>query len=252
MTNHGAAATGNARRRLARHATLLIPVLAGATIGWTMFGGRGVALFAAVALLLGGGIRLVARASSRVATAVAMLGAALALDASSTRYWGGGAASDGTRWKASPVGLSHVLTPLRTTSPTVNCGWHREPGFASTCEVRAGNEGAFSRLRAVYPLVRATALACVLAALAAILLPVARHGVVRAASAGVVTLVVAAVALFATSLRPALAVLSDVAVGTGGTLGTMQVATATIVAVAVASMPAPAAAPGKGMNGMRA
>jgi hypothetical protein len=52
---------------------------------------------------------------------VALFLLAAAFHVASTLGWGGAEASDGTRYKASPVGLSHVLQPRTPVSPTIDC-----------------------------------------------------------------------------------------------------------------------------------
>ena len=64
--------------------------------------------------------------------------------------WGGADAPDGTRFKVSLVGLSHVLKPHQTVSPIENCRWLPPAGDNGLCRVKPGAEGAFFRLRAAY------------------------------------------------------------------------------------------------------
>ena len=204
---------------------------AGAALGWWMFQFRGAALFAGVGLAAALGFRTLARRSRRIAAALALGGAAFALRSSSTLGWAGTDVPDGSRFKASPVGLSHVLTPDRLESATIDCGWYSASGYTTPCAV--ADAGAFARLRTAYPLVILAALL----ALAAAALSLARGS--RAARAqrllGIASglAALAGLVLFAGSVRPALAAIADLPVGVGGTLGTMQLALALLLCLTV-------------------
>ena len=216
----------------------VVLVVAGTALGWWMFHYRGAALFAGVGLAVGTGFALGSRYAPRLASAAALIGAALALHSSSTLGWGGADAPDGSRFKASPVGLSHVLTPDRPESATIDCGWHPASGYAVPCAV--ADPRAFTRLRLVYPLaLTAALLAAAGAALSAsggvLGSPIQR---VLAAAAGAAT--IGALALFATSIQ-ALTAITDLPVGVGGTLGTMQLALPFLLLLAIALHPAPLA-----------
>ncbi|MGE5927689.1 MAG: hypothetical protein ACM357_10055 [Gemmatimonadota bacterium] len=212
-----------------------IMVAAGAGPGWWMFHYRGAALFAAVGLAIGLGVMLGSRHAPRLTAVGALLGAALALHASSTLGWAGTDVPDGSRFKASPVGLSHVLTPHRPESATVDCGWHAASGYPAPCAV--ADSRAFARLRLVYPLVLTAALLAAagmaLSLSRAALVSHVRRGLASAAALGTI----GALGLFATSVRPALAAIADLPVGVGGTLGTMQVALAFLLLLAAALSP---------------
>jgi hypothetical protein len=222
----------------------MVVVAAGAALGWWMFHYRGAALFAGIGLAIGVGFALGSHYAPRLACAAALAGAALALHASSTLGWGGADAPDGSRFKASPVGLSHVLRPDRPTSATVDCGWHAASGYPAPCAV--ADSRAFTRLRLVYPLILAAGLlAAVGAALSLRRDPLrSRAQRVLASAGGVAT--IGALALFATSIQAALAAIADLPIGVGGTLGTMQLALAflLLLTVALPSEPLTAVAPG--------
>lgn len=221
----------------------IVVVSAGAALGWWMFHDRGAALFAGVGLASALGFQALSRLSRRIAAALALGGAAFMLHSSSTLGWAGTDVPDGSRFKASPVGLSHVLTPDRLESATVDCGWYAVSGYAAPCAV--ADADAFARLRTVYPLIMLAALL----ALAGAGLSLARSA--RAARAqrvlgGASGLgALAGLALFAGSIRAALAEIAALPVGVGGTLGTMQLALALLVCLTVAlasiAQPAPAA-----------
>lgn len=88
----------------------MVVALLGACLGFWMFA------FLGLLLLMGVGLGLVlvlgapARLAPRAAAGLALLLAALALYSAATLGWGAADAPDGTRYKVSPVGLSHVLT----------------------------------------------------------------------------------------------------------------------------------------------
>lgn len=212
-------------------------VLAGAALGWWMFGVRGVALFAGVGAALALAYRLAAAYAAGPAAALALVLAAAALQSSSTLGWGGADAADGSRFKASPVGLSHVLTPDRPTSRTVECGWHAASGYASPCAVAPGGEGAFGRLRVVYPMVLLAAFLGVAGAAVALRPRWRLRGVHRHAACGAAVVALLAVVLFAISVGDALAALQGVEMGTGGSLGTMQLSAAVLLCLAVCLAP---------------
>jgi hypothetical protein len=121
----------------------------------------------------------------------------------------------GSRFKASPVGLSHVLAPDRFESGTADCGWHAVSRYRTPCDI--GDASAFARLRAVYPITLLAALLSV------------------AGAAGLAALM--ALGLFAGSVRPALAAIADLPVGVGGTLGTMQLVLALLLCLVIAIGP---------------
>jgi hypothetical protein len=198
-----------------------------------MFGVSGLLLFMGTGLVIPFAFGLLPR-GRRVAAAVALFVAALALYSASALGWGGADAPDGTRYKASPVGLSHVLTPHQAVSQTVDCGWHARSGYTVACRVAVGGESAFRQLRAVYPLVMVATACCLLGAVVCVL-PVPRLQRYQTAFPACASLcAVVAVALFARSLATALEDLRGLSVGTGGTLGTMQLTAAVLLCLSTA------------------
>lgn len=214
-----------------------ILVVTGAVAGWWLFGPPGAALFAGFALAVAMGGRFLGRRAPRVFPAVLLALAAAGFNASSTLGWGGADAPDGTRCKASPVGLSHVLTPDRPVSETVDCGWHAASGYPAACAVAEGGTGAFRLLRAVYPLILAAAVLALLGALLS-LAPSALRRARRPLAALGIAAAASAVAVFGHSLPRALADLAGLQPGVGGTLGMMQLVAAGLLSLAVALQPA--------------
>jgi len=151
--------------------------------------------------------------------ALLFLFAVLLLIASPPMGWGGGEAVDGTRYKLSPLQLSHVLKPHQTVSPTENCRIYGADTPDNRCRMAAGGEAAFARLRLVYPLILIGASACLFAALLALFQspwPL-RLGTGLCAA----LLPAAAMMLFAFSARPALEGLAHTDFGLAAALGTM-------------------------------
>lgn len=218
-----------------------VVAMAGACLGYWMFAARGAALFAAVGAAAVVALRMAGARAPRLAAALALLLAAAGLHSASTLGWAGADAPGGTRYKASPVGVSHVLTPDRLTSRTRDCGWHAASGYAAPCVVASG--AAFRRLRTVYPLVLAAVALCL--AGAALSLRTARWSrrAQRVAAMGAAVLALVAVLVFAGSVADALALLAGLSVGVGGTLGTMQLSAAVLLCLAVFLPGARAAAP---------
>jgi hypothetical protein len=209
-------------------------VFAGTAAGWWMFAWRGAALFAGIAALVAVAFRVLGPHGPRVLPALALLLAAAGFHSASTLGWGGADAPDGTRFKASPVGLSHVLTPDRPVSETIDCGWHVASGYAEPCGV--ADARALRRLRAVYPLMLAAAVLALLGA-GLSLAPPRRRAPQRALGALSLVAALLATALFAHSLPRALSDLAGLPVGMGGTLGTMQLVVAGLLCLAVALHP---------------
>lgn len=159
---------------------------------------------------------------SRIVIAVLSYLAAALLVLSSLRMgWGGGDDPDGTRYKVSPIGMSHVLRPHQTVSPTENCAWYFGGPDLGPCRIAAGGEAAFGRLRMVVPLGGVTAALC----LVGVALALTRRG------GGTASLLVAGVAvllpalmlwIFARSAPQALADLAGTGFGLAATLGTME------------------------------
>lgn len=205
---------------------------AGAALGWWMFHYRGAALFAGVGLAAALGFRALSLQSPRIAAALALGAAAFALHSSSTLGWAGTDVPDGSRFKASPVGLSHVLTPDRLESATVDCGWYAVSGYAAPCAV--ADAVAFARLRMAYPLVLLAALLALAGAGLALArgLRTGRAQRTIGGAAGLAAL--AGLVLFGGSVRPALDEIAKLPVGVGGTLGTMQLVLALLLCLTVA------------------
>jgi hypothetical protein len=223
-----------------RHDTItpmsrFIVVLIGAAIGYQMFGVRGALLFGGLSATILLFTRVLARFSRRIAVSTTFALAAAAIYPALTLGWGGGEAADGSRYKASPVGLSHVLTPQQPTSETVDCGWYEASGYVAACAVATDGGTAFTLLKVVYPL---AGVACVAAIIAAALAMFSRHSYRRVRIASGITLasmLTGAIIVFASSLTRALAALDGVPVGVGGSLGTMLVSTAVLLSLAIAS-----------------
>jgi hypothetical protein len=209
----------------------LFVIATGVALGYWMFGWRGMLLFGSVAAAIVVAVHFLSRWSMRVASASALLLAAAALYPASTLGWGGGDAPDGTRFKASPVGLSHVLQPQQPQSPTDDCGWYAVSGYTKQCEVAQGGNRAFALLKTVYPLVWIAILVALLGAGSIIL---GKSSPVAALAAPVVAaILVLAVVLFAITVNVALAELSGVPVGVGGSLGTMLITTSMLLSLAL-------------------
>ncbi len=211
--------------------------LAGACLGFWMFAFRGLLLFMSVGLGLVLVLATLAHLVPRSAAGVALLLAGLALYSASTLGWGAADAPDGTRYKVSPVGLSHVLAPHQPVSKTIDCGWYAISGYAASCTVAAEGEAAFRQLRAVYPLVIAATACCLLGAILSMASARYRRRVVVPFAAGAALTSVLAVILFASSFGTALHDLRGLRVGTGGTLGTMELAVAVLLCLTVALLP---------------
>lgn len=227
------------RGRWMRTGPTLAVVLAGAGLGWWMFGVRGAAMFAAAGGVIVAGFLLAGARVPGVAAALALVLAAAALHAASTRGWGGADAPGRTRYKASPVGLSHVLTPHQLESRTEDCGWHAASGYPAPCTIARGGEAAFRRLRAVYPLVLLAALLAAAGA-AMSLRPAWRlRAPQRLAAAAAALAALLSVGLFAGSAARALAPLAGLPFGVGGTLGTMQLSLALLLCLATCLAPPP-------------
>ncbi len=170
------------------------------------------------------------------AAALLLLGAA-GLMAARPLGWGGADAPDGTRFKASPVGLSHVLRPRQAVSATRDCTWSPPGGDAGLCAVAPGGEAAFRMLRMVPMVVAAAALCCLLGAVLLVVGKPASAGLVRAVLSAAVAMSLAAPLLFAMATPNALAALQGLEFGAGGTRGVLQLTvTAAVVAGIVGVM----------------
>lgn len=210
---------------------------AGACLGFWMFGFRGLLLFAGVGLGLALIHGTLVRLAPRSVAGLALLLAGLALYSASTLGWGAADASDRTRFKVSPVGLSHVLTPNQPVSTTIDCGWYAASGYTASCTVAAEGQSAFRQLRTVYPLVIAATACCVLGAILSMVPARYRRRVVVPLALGAAVGSILAVILFANSFGTALHDLRGLRVGTGGTLGTMELTVAVILCLTVGLLP---------------
>lgn len=218
-------------------AAALSVALAGACLGLWMFGFLGLLLFMGVGLGLVVVLGALVQIAPRSVAGLAWLLAGLALYSASTLGWGAADAPDGTRHKVSPVGLSHVVTPHQPVPKTIDCGWYAISGYTASCIVAAEGQAAFRRLRAVYPLVIAATACCVLAAILSMAPARYRRRVVVPFAAGAACGSVLAVVLFANSFGTALHDLRGLGVGTGGTLGTMELAVAVLLCLTMALLP---------------
>jgi hypothetical protein len=212
-----------------------VVAVVGAALGWWMFALRGSLLFGAVGAAAALATGLAGARWPRLAIGAALLLASILLFDASTLGWGGTDAPDGSRYKASPVGLSHVLTPQAPTSETIDCGWHDASGYTADCAV--ADADAFRRLRAVYPLVIAAVILGLGGAGLGLDSAARARRMQRSLAAATVLSAIAAIVLFAGSLRPALTELVALPVGVGGTLGTMELSLAVLVSLAAALEP---------------
>lgn len=88
--------------------------------------------------------------SRRGLGAVAIFLTAIALQQATTRPWGQGAGSDGSRYVLSVVGLSRI-TAGASGSRTDDCRWWPVYGDTTLCGARVGGEVAYRRMRLAYP-----------------------------------------------------------------------------------------------------
>jgi hypothetical protein len=209
---------------------------AGLTLGYWMFGIRGGALFGGVALACFLIYGLAARSSRRIASAAFLVVAAILLYLCSTLGWGGAEAPDGSRFKASPVGLSRVLTPDQPTSRTEDCGWYDVSGYPTPCAI--ADRDAFVELRVVYPLVIGAVILCVLGALLSFLRGPWSARAQRMSACAASTFAIAAPVLFAHTATEALVALRNLPFGVGGSLGAMQLSAAIVLSLTVCFSPA--------------
>lgn len=157
----------------------------------------------------------------RVVPPMILVLAALAAAHGRTLAWGGADAPDGTRYKVSPVGISQVLKPHQTVSPTVNCRWG-EP--APPCTVADAADAR--RLSLVALLVLLGAGLAIGAALATAAGPRAAAWITPACGSAALLCFGVAPWLFVSSAQRALAVLAPLSLGIGGTLGTLELSVA--------------------------
>jgi len=99
-----------------------------------------------------------------------------------------------------------------------------------------GGDVAYRQLLAVFPLVCSTIVVCLIASVAQCRQAWRRRFPRRVAACGAAVLSALALWLFSRSLGPALAVLAPLDVGTGGTLGTMEVTAATLLCLAAGAV----------------
>lgn len=169
-------------------------------------------------------------ASRRFLAPAVLVVAALAAVQGRTKTWGGADAPDGTRYKVSPVGISHVLEPGQTVSSTVNCRWG-EP--RPPCVV--AEAAAFRRLGLVAPIVLLGASLALGGALLAAAGRWASPWLTPSCGAAAVLCFGAAPWLLVTSAQRGLAVLTPLSVGVGGTLGVLQLSIAAALVAGVAA-----------------
>jgi len=215
--------------------------LPAAWLGYWLFGMLGVALWVPLAVLATVLLHFLRGSAPSLAMAVPLLIAGAALYDASTLGWGGADAPDGTRYKASPIGLSHVLSPHEPVSPTVDCRWYFAGGDedAELCAMAPGAEVAYRQLLAVLPLLCVGIIVCFVGSMAQCRQAWRRWFPHRVALFTTAVLPLLALWLFSRSLGPALSVLVHLDVGTGGTLGTMEV-TGTILLCLAAGVEGPA------------
>lgn len=139
--------------------------LVAAGLGYWLFGPLGVALWVTVAASVTFLLSLLRGFSPGLAMAIPLLLAGAALYDSTDLAWGGADAQDGTRYKATPIGLIHVLAPVQTVSSTVQCHWYFGNGDADLCAPAPGAAASYGRLLAVFPLICVSIAVCVLGSL---------------------------------------------------------------------------------------
>ena len=227
--------------RIFRHRDLWLmgtSVTAAATgLGYWLFGAPGIALWVLVSLFFTVVLYHLHRYSPLLAMAIPLLVAAIALYEASTLGWGSADSPDGTRFKASPVGLSQVLSPHQTVSATVDCRWHPPRGDAELCAVAPGGEAAYRQLLAVYPILWVSIVLCLVGSAA----PFRKHWRLKFANRVIAlmaaTLAFLALWLFSHALGRALTALSHLEVGTGGSLGTMEMTAAILLCFLAGVLP---------------
>lgn len=132
--------------------------------------------------------------------------AAFAIQRGATLPWAYAPLPDGGQVEITPVGMTERDDSMQIRR---DCRWWPTHGDAALCATDQGGEAAMSRLRLAYPLLT-VALWVAVAALFVQVLRVPRSPFVRATLTWLVSaLCLAAVVDFATSVRPALAVLSE-------------------------------------------
>lgn len=203
-----------------------------AGLGYLLFGPLGVALWAPLAVTVTFLLFLLRGFSPGLAIAVPLLLAGAALYDSTDLTWGGADAPDGTRYKATPIGLTHVLSPGQTVSPTVQCRLYLGNSDADLCVPAPGATAAYWQLLAVFPLVCLSIAVCLLGSLGQCRPRWRLQFPHRTVAATATVLPALALWLFSRSVGPALAVLAPLEAGTAATLGTMEVTAAIVLCLA--------------------
>jgi hypothetical protein len=223
---------------------VVVTVIVAAGLGYWLFGALGVALWVPVAVFSSVVLQLLGRVSFGLAMSASLLFAAAALYDSSTLTWGGADAPDGTRYKISPIGITHVLSPHQTMSPTAKCSWYFPGGDSELCAATPGSAGAYRQLLAIFPLLCAGIGICLVGCLGQCRRRWRLSFPHRAIAYTGAALPVIALWLFSRSPGPALAVLRDLETGVGGTLGTMEVTAAVLLCFTAAMVAQTRSRPG--------
>jgi len=210
--------------------------LVAAALGYLLFGPLGVALWAPLAVTVTLLLYLLRGFSPGLAMAAPLLLAAAALYDSADLAWGGADAADGTRFKVTPLGLTHVLSPRQTVSPTVQCRWYFGNGDADLCAPAPGATAAYGQLLAVFPLLCLSIAVCVLGSLGQCRRSWRLRFPHRTVAATATVLPGLALWLFSRSVGPALAVLAPLEAGAAATLGTMEVTAAIVLSLAASAV----------------
>lgn len=206
--------------------------LVAAGLGYLLFGPLGVVLWAPLAVTVTLLLYLLRGFSPGLAMAVPLLLAGAALYDSADLAWGGADAADGTRYKVTPIGLIHVLSPGQTVSPTVQCRWYFGNGNADLCAPAPRATAAYKQLLAVFPLICLSIAVCVLGSLGQCRKSWRLRFPHRTVAATATVLPALALWLFSRSVGPGLAVLAPLEAGTAATLGTMEVTAAIVLCLA--------------------
>lgn len=178
---------------------------------------------------------------SRIVAIALVLVAAVALVQSRSLGWGAADAPDGTRYKVSPVTVSHVLQPDLPVSATEDCRLNQTPRVVGLCAAAPDSGGAWALLRLV-PLVLLLAAGAATGAGVSLATKDQRVQTLRTTLLAVAALLaVLAPALFGFAAPRALQVLHGLEFGVGGTRGTLQVA---LAATAIAGLAAGQMLPG--------
>jgi hypothetical protein len=161
---------------------------------------------------------------ARGALSLVLLLAGLGLRASLSLGWGAADAPDGTRYKVSPVGLSHVLHPHQSVSPTEDCRWGAaEP--RRLCALEPGAQGAALGLRLVPRLIQVAAAIALTGALIWLLPHRRELALLRTLTVLLPALLSGvALALFTWAVPRASLVLGQLSFGVGGTKATLELA----------------------------